>query len=105
MNTKYLHQELQCKSLVDKVFVTNMLSRLVRVESKLVRGFEEMGINIESDDNWIEINHAEKNIKVNTIGRSLKIILDMANRDLNLSKQKYDLYFKDEFLGQIIIGK
>ena len=56
------------------------LSRLVRVESKLVRGFEELGISTDKDDDWLSVDNAARIVYVSTIGRSLMVLLSDMGR-------------------------
>ena len=48
--------------------------RLKRIESKLVRGFEELGVGTEVDSNWLSVDNRSKSVTITTMGRSLKVI-------------------------------
>ena len=38
----------------------NVTSRLVRLESKLVRGFEELGVSLDVQRDWLTVDNAAK---------------------------------------------
>lgn len=79
-----------------------LLTRIVRLETKLVRGFAELGIDLD-DDNWIQVDRKRKIVYVNTLGRSIKVILKkmerMGAKDYG---QEYDLYYNERFFGTIV---
>ena len=53
----------------------NVTSRLIRIESKLVRGFEELGVSLDVDPDWLTVDNAANTVYVSTIGRSLSVLL------------------------------
>lgn len=50
-------------------------SRLIRLESKLVRGFEELGISLDAQRDWLSVDDASNTVYVSTLGRSLSVIM------------------------------
>lgn len=80
----------------------DLLTRVIRLETKLVRGFSEMGIDLE-DDNWIQVDKKRRIVYVNTLGRSLKVILKtmerMGAKDYG---QDYDIFYQNKFFGTIV---
>ena len=50
-------------------------SRLIRLESKLVRGFEELGISLDVQRDWLTVDDAGHTVYVSTLGRSLSVIM------------------------------
>lgn len=57
-----------------------ILNRLTRIESKLVRGFEELGLDIDVDPNWMTVDEPARVLYVSSLARSLKIMNSEARR-------------------------
>jgi hypothetical protein len=93
------------QSTFDKKTISALTSRLIRIESKLVRGFEELGINIDTDEQWIDINDNEKRINLKTLGRSLMVIYNTVNISDTNQKEPYSLYFENNLIGEILVGR
>lgn len=53
----------------------DLTARLVRIESKLVRGFEELGVELGVDKRWLTVDDASNIIYVSTLGRSMQVII------------------------------
>jgi hypothetical protein len=53
----------------------NVTSRLVRLESKLVRGFEELGVSLDVNRDWLTVDNIGKIIYISTTGRSLTVMM------------------------------
>ena len=105
MSSITAQSELSVQSTYDKKSISSLTSRLIRIESKLVRGFEELGINIDSDEQWIDINDDDKTINLNTLGRSLMVIYNTVNISDSHPKEPYSLYFKNKLIGEILVGR
>jgi len=73
-----------------------IMARLVRMETKLVRGFSEMGIDLDCED-WMEIDDRDQAIYLKTMGRSMM-------KKLGATKlgQDYDLIFEGKVVGSIL---
>ena len=93
------------KSEIEKNSTRDFANRLVRIESRLVRGFEELGINIDSDDQWFLIDDVNKTITLKTLGRSFKVLQNLANKPNKNAKIPYSLYFENELFGQILVSR
>lgn len=57
-----------------------IMKRLVRIESKLVRGFEELGVNIDKDPNWLTVDDNARTVYISTLGRSMTVLLSDMQR-------------------------
>lgn len=78
-------------------------NRLTRMESKLVRGFEELGVNIDKDHDWLSVDDASNTVYIATLGRSLMVTLsDMQRMGATKSGQHYDLVHKGEVVGTVL---
>ena len=93
------------KSEIEKNSTGDLANRLVRIETRLVRGFEELGINIDSDDQWFFIDDINKTITLKTLGRSFKVLQNLVNKPDKTAKIPYSLYFKNELFGQILVSR
>lgn len=86
------------------VFEQDVINRLVRVESKLVRGFEELGVNIASRDDWISVDEPARTVYVSTLGRSLTVMLnDMARGGAAQWGKAYDIVHKGDVVGTVVL--
>lgn len=87
-------------------FEREVMNRLVRVESKLVRGFEELGVNIDADTDWLTVDDASLTIYVSTLGRSINVMLtDMARLGASHWGKAYDIVHKGNTMGTIILQR
>lgn len=78
--------------------------RVKRIETKLIRGFEEMGINTDVDPDWLSVDDAARVIYLSTTGRSLTVINSQALRKgaRQIGKQ-YMLVHKGEEVGSLFL--
>ena len=82
------------------------LGRLVRVESKLVRGFEELGISTDKDGDWRTVDDAARIVYVSTIGRSLMVLLtDMERLGASHYGENYEVVHKGETVAAVEFRK
>jgi hypothetical protein len=79
-----------------------ILNRLVRIESKLVRGFEELGVNIDIESDWITVDDATRTVYISTLGRSLTVMLsDMVRLGAKQIGKDYEIVHKGTNVGVI----
>lgn len=72
-------------------------TRLIRMESKLVRGFEELGVSLEVDDDWLSVDDASNIVYLSTLGRSLTVVLqEMKARGATKVGKDYEVVHKGE---------
>jgi hypothetical protein len=80
--------------------------RVQRIESKLVRGFEELGVNISTDDNWMTVDNDHKVVYIDSLGRSLMVIRsDMLRHGADRYGHAYDLVHRGDVVGTIMMEK
>lgn len=81
----------------------NLVGRLTRLESKLVRGFEELGVSLDVDRNWLTVDNAHNVVYVSTLGRSMLVILqEMKARGANKENEVYEIVHKGNAIGSIV---
>ena len=81
-------------------------NRLTRIESKLVRGFEELGVNIDTTTDWLRVDDVQRVVYINTLGRSLSVLLtDMARNGATQIGKVYDLVHAGDLVGTIVFRK
>jgi hypothetical protein len=86
-------------------FERELMNRLIRIESKLVRGFEELGVNIDKDANWLSVDDASRVVYIATLGRSMTVILsDMAREGATHTGEVYELINKGNVVGSIMFN-
>ena len=75
-------------------------TRLTRMESKLVRGFEELGISTDKKADWLTIDDDARIVYVDTIGRSLMVLLtDMARAGASHYGDNYEIVHKGQTIA------
>jgi len=81
----------------------NLIGRLTRLESKLVRGFEELGVSLDVDRNWLTVDNAHNVVYVSTLGRSMLVILqEMKARGASKEGEMYEIVHKGDSIGSIV---
>ena len=81
-----------------------ILNRLVRVESKLSRGFEELGISTDGNTAWLRVDDLQRTVHITTLGRSLAVILsDMQRQGATQIGKEYSIYHGTELVGMVIL--
>lgn len=80
-------------------------NRLVRIESKLVRGFEELGVNIHDTADWLTVDDASRVVYLSTLGRSLTVMqTDMLRRGATHTGKEYDIVHRGDLVGTIVFN-
>jgi hypothetical protein len=80
----------------------DVLYRLTRIETKLVRGFEELGVNIDQDREWLSVDEENLVVYVSTLGRSMTVVLsDMERAGAKSVDKFYDIVNRGEVVGSI----
>lgn len=87
-------------------FEREVMNRLVRVESKLVRGFEELGVNIDKDADWLSVDVSARVVYIATLGRSMTVMLsDMVRMGATEFGKTYDIVHRGELVGTVILRR
>ena len=87
-------------------FHKELVTRLTRMETKLVRGFEELGVNIDKDNEWITVDDEARVVYISTIGRSMTVMLsDMARLGATQYGKEYDIVHRGDLIGTVIFRK
>jgi len=83
-------------------FEREATNRLIRIESKLVRGFEELGINIDKDRDWLTVDNVARVVYISTLGRSILVMLsDMEREGATHLGENYEIVHNGETIGLI----
>lgn len=78
-------------------------SRLIRLESKLVRGFEELGIGLEADRNWLTVEDETNTVYVTTTGRSISVLLqEMKSHGARKFGEWYEVVHKGHLVATVL---
>lgn len=81
-----------------------LVNRLTRIETKLVRGFEELGVNIDKDNEWLTLDEESRVVYVSTLGRSMTVLLsDMARAGAKQIGKEYDIVHRGNIVGSITL--
>lgn len=75
---------------------------LIRIESKLVRGFEELGISTDNREDWLTVDDDARVVYVDTIGRSLMVLLaEMVRNGATHYGDNYEVVHKGQTIAVI----
>ena len=81
----------------------DLQGKATRTETKLVRGFEELGVNISTDGGWLRVNDVERTVRVNTLGRSIMVLLtEMKRAGATQVGKAYDITYAGKHVGSIV---
>ena len=79
---------------------------LTRIESKLVRGFEELGISTDKREDWLTVDNDARIVYVDTIGRSLMVLLsEMQRHGATHYGENYEIVHKGETIALVELRK
>lgn len=76
-----------------------LAKRLTRTESRIVRGFAELGVDVGGEPGWVDLNDDDRVVRVNTLGRSWVVLMSEMER---LGAQHYDKFYEVVFDGEVI---
>jgi len=83
----------------------DLQAKATRAETKLVRGFEEMGVNISTGDDWLTVDDVDRTVTVTTLGRSTLVMLtDMARRGATQVGKEYTILHRGRVAGSVIFN-
>jgi hypothetical protein len=81
-------------------------NRMARIESKLVRGFEELGVNITTAHDWLSVDDQSQVVYLSTLGLSIMVVLnDMARRGATKVGKEYTLVHQGNDVGSVVFNK
>lgn len=81
-----------------------IIDRLKRMETKIVRGFEELGIDTDVDPNWITVDNDSRVIYLANLGRSIAVIRKEAvKRGGMVFNKPYDLIHRGDVVGTLYL--
>ena len=76
---------------------------LARIEAKMTRGFESLGVSVDKDVDWMTVNDEKREVRMTTLSHSLKVVLaEMARRGAKHRGAEYELIYQDGTVGWII---
>ena len=68
-------------------------NRLTRMETKLIRGFEELAVDTDIDPDWLSVQ--DGTIFISNMGRSLKVIMETAKKKgAKIGEHEYEIVHK-----------
>lgn len=81
-------------------------SRLTRVESKIARGFEELGIGVNTEPDWLTVDDSARVLYLSTLGRSLQVILsDAKRRGATQMGKVYTIVHRGAEVGTVMLAE
>ena len=80
-----------------------LLRTVSRIETKLVRFAEELGVDIDVDPDWITVNRVNSTILLTTLGRSLLVIKAEALKRGAVAGSPYMVWFEGKAVGMLYL--
>ena len=81
----------------------DLVKRMIRIESRLVRGFEKIGVDLSVEEDWLTVNNERTEVHVTSFGGSFMVMLKtMKENGANRFGQTYDILYKNELIGSMI---
>lgn len=78
-----------------------VFERLQRIESRLVRGFEELGVKVSDDADWCYVDHKNYLVTLNGPGRSIRAIQLAIKDDGGYAGSYYDVIVNGETIAKV----
>lgn len=73
---------------------------LTRMESRIVRGFSELGVDVQANSDWLTV--VDGTIYITSLGRSLQAMQQEARRQGALiGTKKYDVIYAGKWVATI----
>ena len=81
-------------------------TRLTRIESKVVRGFEELGISTDKNPDWLTVDEDARVVYVDSLGRSIMVLLnDLARAGAKQYGKHYEVVHKGNTVATVELRK
>jgi hypothetical protein len=86
---------------VDNDKLKDIKKSLLRIETRMVRGFEKMGISVMDVTDWFTVDLEEKCIYITALSKTIKG-LQLAMRDCGCEPNTpYTVYFNGGIIGTV----
>jgi hypothetical protein len=97
----FTHTDDYSKSAIK--YRTDLMKRMVRLETKIERGFAEIGVDINQKNIWLEVDDANNVVYIDNLGRALKVIIKTMEK-MGASKhlESYKIIHNENVIGSII---
>lgn len=92
---------------MSKDLFIEMVNRLRRLETKIVRLADAMGIETAAEEEWLTVDDATRTIYVSTLGRSLVAVINEARRlGASHTGDHYEIVTHGKAVGSVmLLGK
>jgi len=77
-----------------------VFERLQRIEARVVRGFEELGVKVTDDEDWCQVDNELRVVHLRGPGRSLRAI-QLAIKDAGGYSEFYGVIVNGEVIAQV----
>lgn len=86
-----------------EAYIGEVLRRLTRIETRVTRGFETIGIDTYDSREWLSVDPATSTIYVSTMGRTLQVINDSAKAQGAAVGKVYEIVWRGDVKATIQI--
>ena len=84
----------------------SLANRLIRTESRLVRGFAELGVDVGGEPGWADLDEHNKTLTIDTLGRSLVVLIaELERLGAKHYGELYTIVYCGEIIGSIRLGE
>ena len=83
--------------------LNEIAERLGRIETRIMRGFEEIGVDLYDRKDWLSVDEPSSTIYVSTMGRSLQVINNTAKKQGAVLKKNYEIVWRGQVMATIQI--
>lgn len=68
--------------------------KLTRIETRMLRGFDALGVNVKATPGWLTVNDEEKTVTINSMHYTLHAIFDELEQQGVHTQGRYALMFQ-----------
>lgn len=86
--------------------LSNIERTLRRIETKMTRGFEELGVSLSEEEGWLSVDDPARVIYVTSTGRSISIMKkEAAKQGATQFGKSYDIVHKGDVIGTMVLRR
>lgn len=89
--------------MTDKMLI-EIFNRLQRIESRLVRGFTELGVVVQDSEDWCSVDTAKRTIIIRQ-SRALGAMVLAIKQAGGYSGDTYEIISAGQTVGTVVIGE
>ena len=80
-----------------------LFERLQRIESRVVRGFTELGVPVCDDEDWIRVDNERHEVHMKGTGRSIKAVQLAIRKSEGYSSGNYTVLVQGQTVATVVM--